>query len=576
MIPGMNTEQQGHDRSRQAIDRIRGMLKADPTNNVLWLDLGDALSAQGWNTSRFNLSLACYQKSLECRADNPLAYQKMSRALKRLGKKDDALASVQKALALDPDFLEARFSLLDLCCPILFENDIEIASSRAAYERHLNELCDLFDHKKQDELKTAWTMTGEYPFHLAYQGRNDVELQRKFGDLICRIQAAKYPQWVKPLPLVPQKPGERLRIGIVSGFFRIHATWNFPTSGLLEAIDRNRFALYGYHTGARQDKVTDLSRASFDRFVENDFSLESLCEKILSDRLHLLLYPEIGMNRLSIRLSSLRLAPVQCVSWGHSTTSGRSTMDYFLSSDLMEPENGAEHYSETLIRIPNIGVFYPPPKTEKDWVNRQDLGLRDGDTVFLCLQSLFKYLPQYDSLLPRIAMETGNCRFVFITRKISGSLVGSFRRRLSAAFSKYGLKAENHTVFFPFLEDRVYYSLYRIADAFLDSVGWSGCNTTLDALARHLPVVTLPGDLMRGRQSMALLKMMGITDTIAATEDDYVRIAAKLGKDKQWRNDISRRMSENKHKLYADRTAVDAMEEFFINAAAGATPTRKQ
>ncbi len=44
--------------------------------------------------------------------------------------------------------------------------------------------------------------------------------------------------------------------------------------------------------------------------------------------------------------------------------------------------------------------------------------------------------------------------------------------------------------------------LNRCCDLFLDSVGWSGCNSTLEALACGLPVVTWPGELMRGRAAL--------------------------------------------------------------------------
>ena len=53
-------------------------------------------------------------------------------------------------------------------------------------------------------------------------------------------------------------------------------------------------------------------------------------------------------------------------------------------------------------------------------------------------------------------------------------------------------------------------------DAMLDTLHWSGGNTTLDALACGLPVVTLPGAFMRGRQSAAMLRAVGADDLIAA------------------------------------------------------------
>jgi len=72
---------------------------------------------------------------------------------------------------------------------------------------------------------------------------------------------------------------------------------------------------------------------------------------------------------------------------------------------------------------------------------------------------------------------------------------------------------------------------------------------------------------------MAILKMMGVTETITETIDDYVSIAVRLGRDVPWRLAIKNRISENKHRLYRDRTCVTALEEF-LNRVARGTPGR--
>jgi len=557
------------DRFQQTVSDCRVQLKTDGKNILTWLKLGDALLGQR-NPTLFPISLACYRKSLQLHADNPAAFHKLGTIFKLLGRQEEAKAALQRALDLDPGLIRARFTLLDILCPVLYEKKEDIPSSRAAYASQLNELCETIDLDGPEAIERAAGAVGKYPFHLAYQGYNDCSLQRQYGSLICRIQAARYPQWSRQLPPPSQKTGEPLRIGIVSGFFRNHATWNFPVSGLLQAMDRKRFALYGYHTGSRCDHTTDLARQSFDRFVEDDFSLASLCDRILADKLHLLLYPEIGMNQLAVRLSALRLAPVQCVSWGHPTTSGLPTMDYFLGSDLMEPADGASHYTEKLIRLPNLGVYYPPPETKAVRMERTELDLKEDTILYLCLQSLFKYHPQHDEVFPRIAQITGNCQFVFTAANMSTPVVNIIRRRLADVFSRYGMKSEDYISFIPYLDYPEYLGLYRSGDVFLDTFGWSGGNTTMDAIASDLPVVTLPGHMMRGRQSMAMLKMMDVTDTIAESVDGYVRIAARLGTDRQWRRQIGDRVAANKHKLYADKTSVEYLELFFERAVADA------
>jgi predicted O-linked N-acetylglucosamine transferase (SPINDLY family) len=63
------------------------------------------------------------------------------------------------------------------------------------------------------------------------------------------------------------------------------------------------------------------------------------------------------------------------------------------------------------------------------------------------------------------------------------------------------------------------------SDVFLDTLSFSGGHTTFDAVACNLPIVTCAGEFMRGRQSCGILKMLGVTNTIAQNEAEYIEIA---------------------------------------------------
>jgi predicted O-linked N-acetylglucosamine transferase (SPINDLY family) len=103
----------------------------------------------------------------------------------------------------------------------------------------------------------------------------------------------------------------------------------------------------------------------------------------------------------------------------------------------------------------------------------------------------------------------------------------------------------------------------------LDSIGWSGCNSTLESLAHNLPIVTFGGEFMRGRHTQAILKMMDVTETIARNVDDYVSLACSLGGDHTLRENLSAKIAKNKHRVYRDRTCITALEAFLENAVAG-------
>jgi predicted O-linked N-acetylglucosamine transferase (SPINDLY family) len=176
---------------------------------------------------------------------------------------------------------------------------------------------------------------------------------------------------------------------------------------------------------------------------------------------------------------------------------------------------------------------------------------------FLSGQSLFKYLPQYDDVFVRIARAVGDCQFVFLRHFGAPKITSIIREQLERAFAAEGLRADEHCVFLNRLSQSKFVAAAGLSAVFMDSVGWSGCNSALECLAQAA-VVTFEGKTMGGRHSAAILRMLDVTETIATTIEDYVAIATRLGKDTQFRQTISSRMAENRHKIYRDRAPVTA------------------
>ena len=172
--------------------------------------------------------------------------------------------------------------------------------------------------------------------------------------------SSRYPQWSESGVLRNLDKDEKVRVGIVSGFFYNHSNWKIPIKGWTENLDRSEFELFGYHTGVKKDDSTISAVKIFDKFVQGVRSIEQWCEAIIEDKLHILIFPEFGMDPITVQLGCLRLAPIQMTSRGHPNTSGIPTIDYYLSSSFMEPENAQEHYTEKLVKLPNLSINYTP------------------------------------------------------------------------------------------------------------------------------------------------------------------------------------------------------------------------
>jgi predicted O-linked N-acetylglucosamine transferase (SPINDLY family) len=546
-------------RPAEAEASYREALRLRPNYPEAHNNLGVVLRALG----RPAEAEASYREALRLQLNDPEAHYNLGNVLHALNRWRESIACLERLLSLKPDDPLTKFALCMAQLPMLYAHEAEIVERRASYTARLKslaaEVADVPCAAALAEGVGTWQ-----PFFLAYQGRNDRDLQAIYGALACRVMADRYPPVALP---PPPAPDERVRVGIVSGYFHQHSNWRIPIQGWLGQLDRSRFRLFGYYTGAAGDAETERARSLCDRFVQGPLSIERWRQEIAADAPHLLIYPEVGMSPISAALAAQRLAPVQCNSWGHPDTSGFPTLDYFLSSDLMEPSDAQQHYCEKLIRLPNLSVYCEPVEPPALACERAEFGMRPSACIYWCAQSLFKYLPQHDPVFPRIARQVGDCQFVFIEYP---GVTDLFRLRLERAFGQFGLRADDYCLILPRLEQGRFLAATSLSDVFLDSIGWSGCNSTLDALVYDLPIVTLRGDLMRGRHSAAMLDMMGMTATVCESIDQYVELAVGLARDLARRAELKRRIAAGKRAICRDRTTIVALEEFLDQVARAA------
>ena len=515
---------------------------------------------------RLEEALAAYLSGLKLKPNSSEAFADLGGLLQELGRPEEARDAFHQAYKKEPSSFAARWHLCACHLRPLYHSEEEIDVARADYGHDLHALqyCNL---DKPGELRAAAnSLCRQLPFYLPYQGLCDRDLQRTYGGMVCRVMQALHPQFAVRPPMPSLRPGERIRVGIASGFFSQHSVWKIPTKGWVENLDKTRFKLYGYYLGQRADEATETARKSFAQFMTGPLPVERWAELIRGDDLHVLIFPEIGMDGMSLQLAALRLAAVQATSFGHPETSGLPSVDYYLGSELMEDTGADAHYTERLVRLPNLAIYYTPPPTAHGDLARADIGLRSNATAYWCCQSLNKYLPQHDIVFPRIAELVKDCQFIFINSAQGVKVNDIFRDRLTCAFARHGLSIQDHCVFLAPMDFAGFNAVARLSDVFLDSIGWSGFNSLLESLVWDIPPVILPGGIMRARNSAAIMTMMGVTETIAADIPTYISIAARLGLDRTWRQAVAACIRENKHKAYNNAESVRGLENFLVGA----------
>jgi predicted O-linked N-acetylglucosamine transferase (SPINDLY family) len=525
--------------------------------------LADLLRARGELDEAAELYLRAAKLSPDASATEMLD---LGMVLSERGDPLQAKKAYGVALRQNPRFLRAALAM-HLTLPMIYEDAADVARARAGYiagletiERELDgRIAGLDWRQVADGL--VWSN-----FFLAYQGEDDKALQARYAALAARALDSVDRTWREPIA-APPVTGRRIRIGFVSALLRECTVGRYFARWLTD-LDREHFEVCFYSLSGGVDAVTTAISARADRvhaFGGGDAQPSTIAPVIRGEHLDLLVYPELGMDQATFALASMRLAPRQYAAWGHPVTTGHATIDAFLSCAAMEPEGADAHYTEKLVRLPGIGTRFrrqvlPAP------IEREAMSLPRDATLLLCPQSLFKIHPDNDALFARVLDANPKAMLVLFAGR-HPAVTDQFMHRLARCFQSHGLPIRERTRVLPQLPHVDYLAVNLACDAMLDTMRWSGGQTSVDALDCGLPVVTLPGAMMRGRQSAGMLSLLGVHELIATDVDDYVRIATRLCQDPAWRTGLAASIRERNGLLFDDPAPLGALEAFYREAA---------
>lgn len=442
----------------------------------------------------------------------------------------------------------------DLLLPVIADSADDYATARRGYETALDALAadiPALDHPARDG--------GGARFYLAYHGLGDRRLQEQLATLYRTGCPAL--DWTAPhCREAWRKPAVR-RIGFVSRFFFDHSIGRLMHRLLAHLARRDDCEILLFDTAPAPDDPVRAELLSYADHVEClEAGLQPPREQIARHQPDILVYPDIGMDYVTYFLAFARLAPVQCVTWGHPVTTGIPTIDYFLSCDSAEPADAAAHYSERLVRLGGLPFSYARPDAPDPPKTRAEFGLSKDHTVYFLAQNLFKIHPDMDTALRRILENDPAGRLVLLEGHYP-----EWGQRLRARFARSLAGVDDRVVFLPRQDHDDYMRLLALADVCLDSFPFGGGNTTYQALAMGTPVVTLPGDFVRGRLSLAIYCHLRVLECAAATAEDYADVAVRLGTDLAWRDRVAKQIDTNLHRVFDDPVFLEEAERFLMS-----------
>jgi tetratricopeptide (TPR) repeat protein len=520
--------------------------------------------------------------------DNVTCWCLVGRIARQAGRLGDAVAAYEQAAELDPQLLSCRtelgYLLRDMALPeasiywhgealalqpnelILNLNHLfvlPIVAHSAQQMEQLRQRClgglDRLEKRAQSLDFGDYSMS-HHPFYLIYYNCDDRAVLESYGRLL-----GQHLTKVDSPPRPGRPPGARPRIAFLSGFFFSHSN-SRAFEGLIRYLDRRQFEVVVIHLStSKSDEVRDRIDACADQVVVLVDDFEGAQRQLLRLELDLLFFTDIGMHPVAMMLACCRSAPVQVTGWGVPQTSGLSTIDYYISGELVEGPGADAQYTENLVRLPGLPCCYLAENLEPVQHGRDYFFLPQDVPLFGCLQSFSKLHPDFDGVLEQIAQEVPEAWFVFVEADYT-SYTQIFMERIAISAPTLAQRL----ILLSRMERHEFISLAACLDVLLDPPYFGSGITLYETIHTGTPIVTLEGDFLRSRFVAGAYRLMGLDPApVAKSFATYRDLAVALVRDPEGLAVLRRTIAERARQcLYDRKDVVQGFSEFALQAMA--------
>lgn len=461
-------------------DEVIALLRDDggPEPDARLRALGRALAAR----YRWTEALAAFESALGARPQDPWLHNEAANACNFLGRMREAVAHYREVMRLAPSWPHASTALLGSLNYLDIDAD---ADTIAAEHRSIG---------------AAWAA-------------RTPRLARADSSTGSGTRRSRDP----------------VRVGYVSPDFRRH-----PVGALfapvLEHHDRGNVETVCYHSPPSpahpDDDMTQRIRAAAAHWRDvRDLSDEALAARIAEDGIDLLVDLAGHTHGARLAVFAAKPAPVQASWLGYFNTTGLPTMDAFITDPHSSPEGQERWFAEKLIRLPQTRFcFVAPP-----WMPEPGPlpALAGGDITFGCCNHLGKLNPRVLGLWAEILAALPQARLLIQARALDDA---PNAERFAAAAQAAGIP-RSRLILRRFQPAEQAAQVYREIDIALDPFPFCGGQTSLDALWMGVPVITLAGELIAGRQTTSFLANLGLAQFSARDAAGYREIAVALARD---------------------------------------------
>ena len=505
----------------------------------------------------YNKSEKLLNQLIDLKKDSEEIFNLKFNVLKKLEKFKELKLHIDENLNtknLNTEKLNLKYKIIkNFIYPNFFENQKELDLTRNEFKRSINDL------ECTNDIKLSVEKDAIDPpiFNISYDQYENLELNKKIVNLYRKF----YPQLNQDLS--HEKKNKKIKIGFFSEFFSNHTIGKLY-KGIIFKLDNSKFEVCVFHSeNTKKSPIfEEFLSAEIDLNIKNIIlpkNFDKKIEIINKENLDIAFFPEIGMSTEFYFLSYVRLAKKQITSWGHPITSGNNSIDYFLSSKLLETDNAQKKFSEKLILFEHLPMYFYKPKINKT-LSKEEMIKRN---IYFCSQTLIKVHPNFDEIINKILTKDKKAKIFFIQDKskiISKKLFERFKKNIPLRYESIN--------FINQLRVEDYINFCGSASVLLDTLYFGAGNSFHESMFYGTPTITMPTKHLKSRIVVGAYKQMKIENPPVVGEiDEYVDRAVEIANlNEKNMIDVKNYYSKNANLyLYENINIIKNLEKFFIN-----------
>ena len=467
--------------------------------------------------------------------------------LNQIFKKNDKIIEFSKFIStiIEKKKIDIIYEIQkDLAIPKIFENEKDITHYRNNIENKVNK----YNFQTFNKKYSIDSQALDPPiFALSYDQYDNKKLFTKIVNLFRKL----YPKlnYIKDFK---KKETNKIKIGFISNFLTNNHTIGKLYKGLIKNLDREKFEISIFN--GNQSKKKDLINNKY--ILPRNFDESS---KLISKQdLDIIFYPDIGMSSQMYFLTFQKLARYQITSWGHPETTGNISIDYFLSSNLMETQDAQSNYSEKLVLSNFLPMYFYKPllkkKLDKDSLNYEN--------IYSCPQTLVKIHPEFDEIIEGILKKDKKAKIYFLKDKdkiLYKKILKRFNKKI-----KIGL---DRIIFMEKLSEEEYINHCGKSSVLLDPLYFGAGLSFHESMIYGTPTVSRPTKYLKSRIVLGAYKQMKIKNPpIVSSNEEYIEKAVEIANNNKLILQMKENFSNSADKyLYENKDFIKDIEKIFFD-----------